>query len=73
MRLMIEAVRDKDVDHADGIKVWEDEGWAQVLPDPDHPVFHVYAEGRTREESEQLEEKYRRMLEEIIAGQPVEA
>ena len=30
-------------------------GWAQVLPDPDEPFVHVYAEGKTEEVSVELE------------------
>ena len=47
-------------------------GWAQLIPDPDEPVFHIYAEGRTREDSMRLEAKYRAMLEEIVSAQPAE-
>ena len=32
----------------DGIKVYDERGWAQVLPDPDEPLVHIYAEGKTR-------------------------
>ena len=45
MRQLIEAVKGMEVDNIDGIKVFEPEGWVQVLPDPDEPVFHLYAEG----------------------------
>jgi len=31
----------------DGVKVLHDDGWALVLPDPDEPVTHVWAEGPT--------------------------
>jgi mannose-1-phosphate guanylyltransferase/phosphomannomutase len=27
------------------VKVPEDEGWALILPDPEEPVTHVWAEG----------------------------
>ena len=39
----------------DGIKVFDERGWAQVLPDPDEPLVHIYAEGRSEEESQELE------------------
>ena len=63
MRMLIEALKDMPTDHTDGIRVEDDGGWVQALPDPDDPVFHLYAEGRTVEESEALEAKYRLMLE----------
>ena len=55
MRLLTERFRDRDVDLLDGIKVFEERGWAQVLPDPDEPLVHIYAEGRTDDESQELE------------------
>jgi mannose-1-phosphate guanylyltransferase/phosphomannomutase len=50
----------------DGIKVFEERGWAQVLPDPDEPVVHIYAEGRSDEESQELEAEFRRIVEGIM-------
>jgi phosphomannomutase len=37
-----------------------------VLPDPDEPLVHIYAEGRTDEESEDLEREFRGLVEEIM-------
>ena len=65
---LIEAVKGKQVDNTDGIKVFEPEGWVQVLPDPDEPVFHVYAEGASLEDSQALEEKYRAMLDGFVSA-----
>jgi mannose-1-phosphate guanylyltransferase/phosphomannomutase len=70
--LLIEALKGMETDHTDGIKVFEDGGWVQLLPDPDEPVFDIYAEGTSREESERLEAKYRDMLAEIVSAQPAE-
>ena len=39
------------------------------LPDPDEPLVHVYAEGRTEEESEQLEAEFRALVEEIMQSE----
>jgi mannose-1-phosphate guanylyltransferase/phosphomannomutase len=66
MRLLTERFRDNDVNLLDGIKVFEDRGWAQVLPDPDEPLVHIYAEGRSEEESQELEAEFRRIVEEIM-------
>ena len=52
MRVLNERLAGRDVDLTDGIKVIDDRGWAQVLPDPDEPLVHVYAEGETTEASE---------------------
>jgi mannose-1-phosphate guanylyltransferase/phosphomannomutase len=69
MRVLNERMSGRDVDLTDGIKVFEDRGWAEVLPDPDEPLIHLYAEGRTLEESEELIAEYRAIVEEIEAGQ----
>ncbi len=51
MRVLSERLRDRKLDLTDGIKVFEKRGWAQVLPDPDEPFVHIYAEGKTDIES----------------------
>src|SRR6185436_15294740 len=43
MRVLTERLRDRDVDLLDGIKVFDERGWAQLLPDPDEPLVHIYA------------------------------
>jgi phosphomannomutase len=40
-----------------------------VLPDPDEPLIHLYAEGGSTEESEALIAELREIVEEIEAGQ----
>ena len=66
MRVLTERLRDRQLDLLDGIKMLDERGWAQVLPDPDEPLVHLYAEGRTDEESEQLEAELRALVEEVM-------
>jgi mannose-1-phosphate guanylyltransferase/phosphomannomutase len=66
MRLLTERLRDRKLDLTDGIKVFGERGWAQILPDPDEPVMHIYAEGKTEEDSKALEAEFRAMVEEIM-------
>ena len=66
MRVLTERLKDREVDLTDGIKVFDERGWAQVLPDPDEPVVHVYAEGETSEDSEALGEEFRDLVEHIM-------
>jgi mannose-1-phosphate guanylyltransferase/phosphomannomutase len=68
MRVLTERMKGKNVDTLDGIKVFEGRGWAQVLPDPDEPLVHVYAEGKTPEDAATLEEEFLKLVEEIVAG-----
>jgi mannose-1-phosphate guanylyltransferase/phosphomannomutase len=73
MRVLTERLRDRDVDLLDGIKVFDERGWAQVLPDPDEPLVHVYAEGATEEASIELESELRGLVEEIMQTEGAEA
>jgi len=69
MRVMTERLRDRKLDLMDGIKVFEERGWAQILPDPDQPIVHIYAEGRTEEDSKALEAEFRAIVEEIMQSE----
>jgi mannose-1-phosphate guanylyltransferase / phosphomannomutase len=69
MRVLTERLRDRRLDLLDGIKVFDDRGWAQVLPDPDEPLIHIYAEGTTPEHSKDLEDEFRHMVEEIMEAE----
>jgi mannose-1-phosphate guanylyltransferase/phosphomannomutase len=71
MRVLTERLRDRELDLLDGIKVYDERGWAQVLPDPDEPVVHIYAEGRTKEDSRALEAEFHEMVEEIMQTEGV--
>jgi len=73
MRLLNERWAGRDLDLTDGIKVYEARGWAQALPDPDEPVVHVYAEGATPEDSEELAAELRAIIEEIEQGEAAAA
>jgi phosphomannomutase len=44
-----------------------------VLPDPDEPVIHLYAEGETTEASEELIAELRGLVDEIAQGAEAEA
>ena len=37
-----------------------------MLPDPDEPVVHIYAEGKTEEDSQALEAELHELVEEIL-------
>lgn len=42
----------------DGIKVYHQDGWALVLPDPEEPVCRVYTEGSSMEIAQELTDMY---------------
>jgi mannose-1-phosphate guanylyltransferase/phosphomannomutase len=68
MRVLNERLQGRQVDLLDGIKVFDDRGWAQVLPDADEPLLHLYAEGLTSDDSEALEAELQAMVEDIMQG-----
>jgi mannose-1-phosphate guanylyltransferase/phosphomannomutase len=69
MRVLNERLAGRDLDLTDGIKVYDERGWMQVLPDPDEPLLHLYAEGHSREASEELAGELRTLVEEIQQGE----
>jgi len=79
MRVLNERFAGRDLDLTDGIKLLDERGWFQVLPDPDEPILHLYAEGETAAVSDELEREVRGLVEEIMQGDaapprtPVEA
>jgi len=66
MRVLSERLKGRDLDLLDGIKVKDRRGWAQVLPDPDEPLVHIYAEGRNEQASNELESELRSLVEEVL-------
>ncbi len=73
MRVLNERFAEADVDLRDGIKVFDGRGWVQVLPDPDEPLVHLYAEGPTTEASEELESEIHRLVAEVIDREEIAA
>jgi mannose-1-phosphate guanylyltransferase / phosphomannomutase len=69
MRVLSERLKDRELDLTDGIKVLDERGWVEVLPDPDEPLVHVYAEGRNGEVSAELEAELHALVDEAMAGQ----
>jgi mannose-1-phosphate guanylyltransferase/phosphomannomutase len=68
MRVLNERLQGREVDLLDGIKVLGEHGWSLVLPDPDEPLIHLYAEGETPDDSEALEAELESLVVEIMEG-----
>jgi mannose-1-phosphate guanylyltransferase/phosphomannomutase len=73
MRLLNERYADDNVDTTDGIKIFDARGWVQVLPDGDEPTIHLYAEGETPAESEELETEIRTLVTDLIEREEIGA
>jgi len=52
----------------DGVKVFHQDGWALVLPDPDKPVCRVFSEGSTMEIAESLTDMYIKKIYDIAGS-----
>jgi mannose-1-phosphate guanylyltransferase/phosphomannomutase len=64
MRLLNQQYKDRRADLIDGVKILLGEGeWVLILPDPDLPRFHVYAEAGTDQEAQELVDRYLRVVE----------
>ena len=66
MRVLVEQLDGHDLILVDGVKIPEDDGWVLVLPDPEDPVTHVWAEGtseaRSKAKAQQYAVRIRQML-----------
>jgi mannose-1-phosphate guanylyltransferase/phosphomannomutase len=65
MRTLVETSTEELV-LVDGVKVLRDEGWILVLPDPEDPVTHVWAEGTSDREAKALVQEYTRRIRQMI-------
>lgn len=57
---------DPDLILTDGIKLNLEGGWVLMLPDPDSPRFHVYAEAHNTEKSRGIADDYSDTVENLI-------
>ncbi len=71
MRVLNERFADANVDLRDGIKIFDERGWVQVLPDADEPLVHLYAEGESAEVSEDLETELRTLVVDVIEQEEI--
>ncbi len=51
MRTTVERAQGRDVILVDGVKLPEADGWTLVVPDPEEPVTHVWAEAPSEAEA----------------------
>jgi len=64
MRLMNEQFKERLAPQIDGVRVvLSDDQWVLVSPDPDRPLFHVYAQAGSDEAAQELTTKYARIVE----------
>ena len=66
MRKLVERLKDQDVLLVDGVKVNRDSEWALMLPDPEEPVTHVWAEGESPARADELVHEHSSMVQQIL-------
>ena len=66
MRSLVERTGDRPLVLVDGVKVIHEDGWALILPDPDDPVTHVWAEGPTDGAARALAQEYARRMRQLL-------
>jgi len=66
MRKLVDSVKDGDVLLVDGVKILLGDEWALVLPDPQEPITHVWAEAATDTRARSLAQEYARKVRHLI-------
>ncbi|NLC76958.1 MAG: NTP transferase domain-containing protein [Clostridia bacterium] len=66
MRRLIEEHGNDVVELVDGIKIYQDQGWALVLPDADEPVYRIYSEGFSQEAAAELAAFYAERIQHLL-------
>jgi mannose-1-phosphate guanylyltransferase/phosphomannomutase len=68
MRVLAEYAKDRDTDVTDGLKLLDEHGWVQVIPDPGEPIVHVYVEGDGEAEERRLEREILDLVDGVVAS-----
>ena len=70
MRTLMEQLAEEDAELVliDGIKVLSATGWVLVVPDPEEPTTHVWAEGEDRADAARLAGGYVERLHQMLMG-----
>jgi mannose-1-phosphate guanylyltransferase/phosphomannomutase len=67
MRTLVElGGRDRELILVDGVKLLHENGWALVLPDPEEPVTHIWAEAGSDNEARSLAQEYGRRIRQLL-------
>jgi mannose-1-phosphate guanylyltransferase/phosphomannomutase len=67
MRTMMEKhLRDR-VDLTDGVKVFVDDGWVLVAPDPDRPEYYVIASTTDPAHANRLVDEYASLVRSVVS------
>ena len=68
MRAVMELSKDRPTVLVDGVKVLYDDGWCLVVPDPEEPLTHVWAEATTEATALRRAQDYARQVRNVLRG-----
>jgi mannose-1-phosphate guanylyltransferase / phosphomannomutase len=66
MRTLVERSKDHELVLVDGVEVIHEDGWALVLPDPEDPVTHVWAEADSARDATTRAQEYARRIRQML-------
>jgi mannose-1-phosphate guanylyltransferase/phosphomannomutase len=66
MRTLVERIKDRELVLVDGVKILYDDGWVLVVPDPDEPMTHIWAEAGTGGEARSLAQEHARRIRQML-------
>jgi mannose-1-phosphate guanylyltransferase/phosphomannomutase len=66
MRTIVERTKEREHLLVDGVKVLHDDGWALVVPDPEEPITHVWAEAKSDAEARMRAQEYARRIRQML-------
>jgi mannose-1-phosphate guanylyltransferase/phosphomannomutase len=66
MRTLVERIKDREMVMVDGVKILHDDGWVLVLPDPEEPITHIWAEADSDAEARGLSQEYARRIRQML-------
>ena len=66
MRTLVERIKDREMVMVDGVKVLHDDGWVLVLPDPEEPITHIWAEAGSDTDARGLAQEYARRIRQML-------
>jgi mannose-1-phosphate guanylyltransferase/phosphomannomutase len=66
LRTIVDGLKDEEADLTDGIKIFHDDDWVLILPDPGRPIIHVCSEAGNDKQAAKLTKEYIEKIDSIL-------
>ncbi len=66
LRQLVAQQNKRKMEMYEGVKIWDDRGWALVLPDSEKPRFNIYAQGHSEEFAEELAAEFSERVSSLL-------